>query len=165
MAKNQKNTAAVVRELLETPINGLGYDVWDVEYVKEGADWILRITIDSPDGIDIDDCEKVHRFIDPMLDEADPIENAYQLEVSSPGLERDIRTPTHYHACTGEKITLKLFTALDGKKQLTGILTDYDDAQERITLTLDDGSERIIDRSAVSHANLFFDFDNFNFNS
>ena len=96
MAKNDNKTAVKVREILEAPINSIGYEVWDTEFVKEGSEWFLRITIDSENGIDINDCEKVHRFIDPLLDEADPIENAYHLEVSSPGLERNIRTREHF---------------------------------------------------------------------
>ena len=94
--KSSKNTAAVVRELLEGTVNSLGFDLWDVEYVKEGADMYLRITIDSPAGIDITDCERVHRVIDPIIDEADPIDEAYMLEVSSPGVERQLRTPSHF---------------------------------------------------------------------
>jgi len=158
MAKQQKNTAAVVRELLEEPINGLGYAVWDVEFVKEGSDWYLRITIDGENGIDINDCEKVHRFIDPLLDEADPIENPYHLEVSSPGLEREIRTPWHYSVCVGDVVVLKLFTAKDGRKQLTGTLTAYDEEADRITLTEEGGQTWEVARSEVSRANLFFDF-------
>lgn len=97
MAKNStQGTASAVRELIEPTVTELGYDIWDVEYVKEGADMHLRITIDSEDGIDIDDCEKVHRAIDPLIDEADPIEESYLLEVSSPGIERRLRTPEHF---------------------------------------------------------------------
>ena len=110
MAKNStQGTASAVRELIEPTVTELGYDIWDVEYVKEGADMHLRITIDSEDGIDIDDCEKVHRAIDPLIDEADPIEESYLLEVSSPGIERRLRTPEHFLACIGETVNLKLF--------------------------------------------------------
>ena len=110
--KNKKSTKNIVSEVSEalTPvINDLGYEVWDIEYVKEGADYFLRFTIDSDDGITIEDCEKVHRAIDPLLDELDPIEDAYNLQVSSPGLERDVKYPWHYEALIGEKLELRLF--------------------------------------------------------
>ena len=150
-----KKIADVVSELLTPVINDLGYDVWDVEYVREAAEWFLRITIDSPEGIDIDDCEKVHRAIDPVLDEADPIEDSYRLEVSSPGLEREIRTDEHFAACIGEKIICKLFTKLDGKKEFIGILKSYEDKQ--IILDTDEG-EKSIDRKLASKIRTVFDF-------
>ena len=86
-----KNVASAVRELLLPTAESLGYVLWDVEYLREGADNILRVTIDSENGINIEDCEKMHRAIDPILDEADPIDQAYTLEVSSPGLGRQIK--------------------------------------------------------------------------
>ncbi len=150
-----KKIADVVAELLTPVINDLGYEVWDVEYVREAAEWFLRITIDSPEGIDIDDCEKVHRAIDPVLDEADPIEDSYRLEVSSPGLERDIRTDEHFAACIGEKIVCKLFTKLDGKKEYTGILKSYEDKQ--IILDTEEG-EKTIERKLASKVRTVFDF-------
>ncbi len=153
---NGKKIADVVTELLTPVINDLGYDVWDIEYVREAAEWFLRITIDSPDGIDIDDCEKVHRAIDPVLDEADPIEDAYRLEVSSPGLERDIRTDLHFEACIGEKIVCKLFTKLEGKKEYTGRLCAYENKQ--IVLDTEEG-EVTIDRKLASKVRTVFDFD------
>ncbi len=158
MAKSVKNTASAVRKLLEDDINGLGYDIWDVEYVKEGPDYHLKITIDSADGIYIEDCEKVHRFIDPILDEADPIEESYILEVSSPGIERDIRTPEHYEACVGETVILKLFTAIDGAKQIIGTLSAYDIESDVITIKGSDGKDCVLPRSAVSKANIYYDF-------
>lgn len=156
MAKSQKNTAAVVRELLAPHINGLGYELWDTEYVKEGSEWYLRITIDTPDGILVEDCEKIHHFIEPLLDEADPIENAYRLEVSSPGIERELRTDRHFEVSLGKEVVLKLFTARDGKKQLRGRLDAYEDGI--IILTESDGSAQKIERTAVSRANIYFNY-------
>lgn len=153
---NSNRIADVVAELLTPVINELGYDVWDIEYVREAAEWFLRITIDSPKGIDIDDCEKVHRTIDPILDEADPIEDAYRLEVSSPGLERDIRTDRHFLACIGEKIVCKLFTKLDGRKEYTGVLKEYENKQ--IVLDTEEGEVRI-DRKLASKVRTYFDFE------
>ena len=153
---NSNRIADVCTELLTPVINELGYDVWDVEYVREAAEWFLRITIDSENGIDIDDCEKVHRAIDPVLDEADPIEDAYRLEVSSPGLEREIRTDVHFEACIGEKILCKLFTKLDGKKEYTGILKAYENKQ--IVLDTEEG-QVTIERKLASKVRTVYDFD------
>ncbi len=84
--KKSGGVVATVKKLAEPIANDLGYELWDVEYVKEGADYYLRITIDSEEGITIDDCERMHRAIDPVLDEEDPIEGFYHLEVSSTGI-------------------------------------------------------------------------------
>ena len=103
MAEKSKggNTAAAVRALAEPIAAQLGLSVWDVTFTKEGAQWYLRIYIDKPDGVDIDDCERMTRAIDPVLDEADPIEDAYLLEVSSPGIERELTRADHFELCRG----------------------------------------------------------------
>ena len=103
----KKSIKETVREAIEPTVTELGYRIWDVTYSKIGADYHLEITIDNDEGIGISDCEKVHRAIDPILDECDPIEGFYYLEVSSPGAERDIRTDEHIEACKGEKIEAK----------------------------------------------------------
>ena len=159
MASSKGNIAARVGDIILPVVSELGYDIWDVEYVKEGADWHLRVTIDSPDGIDINDCEKVHRAIDPVLDEADPIEDAYYLDVSSPGLEREIRTEKHYLACIGEKVEVKLFTAHDGMKSFVGRLVKYSESDENVTVEV--GSKEItVSKKQISKCNIYFDFDN-----
>ncbi|MHB1152907.1 MAG: ribosome maturation factor RimP [Eubacteriales bacterium] len=156
MSKPQKNKVAVICNLLEHHINNLGYELWDIEYVKEGSEWYLRITIDKPEGIFIDDCEKVHRLIEPLLDETDPIEDAYRLEVSSPGIERELRTDRHFITSVGKEITLKLFTAFNGKKLLRGILGSYENGI--ITIIEPDDNELKIERTAVSRANIYFNY-------
>ncbi len=144
------NTAATVEALLTPVIEGLGYRLWDVEFRKVGADPTLTVTIDSDEGITIDDCERVHRTIDPLLDEADPIEVAYILEVSSPGIERDIRTDRHIAACMGEEIECRLFAPLDGKRAYVGILSAYENG----TLTLETPTGDVqIPRAAISRMN------------
>lgn len=132
MKKNSGGIVATVRELAEPIAAELGFDVWDVEYVKEGSDYFLRITIDSPNGITIDDCEAMHRAIDPVLDEADPIENAYHLEVSSPGIERDLRTDAHIAASVGETVEVKLYAPKNGAKSFLGELLPMEDGNIRI---------------------------------
>ena len=157
MAKGTKNTASYIEELITPAVNQLGYDIWDVEYVKEGASWYLRITIDSENGIDMDDCEKVHNTIDPIIDEADPIDDFYYLEVSSPGVERNIRTREHFECCVEEVIQVKLFSAIDKKKELIGQLTAVSEDGNEITMLVD-GQEINVKRSLISRANVYFDF-------
>lgn len=99
MKKSSGGIAAAVTKLAEPLAEELGYFLWDVEYVKEGSEMYLRITIDSEEGITIEDCEKMHRAIDPILDEADPIDEAYHLEISSPGIERELKNDMHVEAC------------------------------------------------------------------
>lgn len=151
------NIVATVRTAIEPVVNGLGYSIWDLEYVKEGADYFLRVTIDSKNGITIDDCEAVHRAIDPVLDEADPIEGAYHLEVSSPGIERELRTDAHFLACAGEKVELRLFAPLDGAKVFVGVLLGLGD--EGSVLLETEAGEKKIPRAQISAARTLFDFD------
>lgn len=144
------NIAGTVEELLRPLIEEMGYRIWDVEFRKVGADPTLTVTIDSDEGINIDDCEKVHRAIDPLLDEADPIDVPYILEVSSPGIERDIRTDAHIAACMGEEIEAKLFAPLDGRRSYVGILAAYENGT--LTLSTPEG-DVAIPRAAVSRMN------------
>ena len=144
--------AETVAALLTPTVERLGYALWDVEYAKEGADWHLTVTIDHPDGITIDDCERVHRAIDPVLDDADPIEGAYYLNVSSPGVERILRTEAHLMAGIGARVELRFFSAQDGQKAVRGTLTAVSDE----SLTLD--GVREYPRAAVSRVRtVYFD--------
>ena len=122
MANNIENK---VQGLLEEIIQNLGYNLYDVEYVKEGKDYYLRITIDKEDGINIQDCEKVNDGINDILDQADIIKEQYYLEVSSPGLERVLRKDTHFLAQIGKKVNVNLFKPIDKKKEFQGILKEY----------------------------------------
>lgn len=122
----KKNIRETVKEAIEPTVTELGYVIWDVTYSKVGADYHLEITIDKDGGIDIDDCEKVHRAIDPILDECDPIEGFYYLDVSSPGLERELRTDAHIAWAVGQRVEAKLFAPLDGMKSLSGTLVSYE---------------------------------------
>lgn len=168
MAKKEnggkKNIAGNVEKLLLPVINEMGYDLWDVEYEKEGADWILRITIDLFEGITIDDCEKVHRAIDPLLDEADPIEDAYRLEVSSPGIERELRLPRHVTAFTGtdEKVEVRFFAPRDGKKSVIGTIDEYDPETDMMTFTPEGGEAFTLKRTDCAKIKTVFDFGEFN---
>jgi len=158
MAKTQKNTAETVRNLIFPIIAELGYVLWDVEYVKEGGLYYLRVTIDSEKGIDIEDCEKVTRAIDPVLDDADPIEESYYLEVSSPGIERNIRTHEHFLWAVGKEVTIKTFTQKNGSKSHTGTLKEISE-DGKATLILRDGSEITFEKNEIAKANQYYDFD------
>lgn len=129
----KKSIKETVREAVEPTITALGYDIWDITYSKVGADYHLEITIDTEAGINIEDCEKVHRAIDPILDEVDPIEGFYYLDVSSPGVERDLRTEEHIRRSVGQKVRAKLFAQKDGKRQIVGILSAFEDGNLTIT--------------------------------
>ena len=116
------NAAERVYSLIEETVKNEGVTLWDVRFLTEGANWYLRVFIDKPEGISIDDCTAVSHAIDPIIDEADPIDKSYFLEVCSPGIERELTRPLHYEAVLGEKIKIKLYKALDGKKEFTGLL-------------------------------------------
>ncbi|MBQ7363831.1 MAG: ribosome maturation factor RimP [Clostridia bacterium] len=143
----KKNVRDTVKELIEPTVTELGYTLWDVTYTKIGADYHLEITIDNERGIGIDDCERVHRAIDPILDEHDPIESFYYLEVSSPGIERELRTDGHIEAMMGREVEAKLFSAKDGRKSIIGILASYEDGT--VTLRAEDGDVSLL-RSEIS---------------
>jgi ribosome maturation factor RimP len=142
-----KNVVSTVRALAEPLAEELGYFVWDVEFVKEGARRILRFTIDNEEGITIDDCEKFHRAIDPILDECDPIEGFYYLDVSSPGIERDLRTDEHINSCIGGIVEAKLFAPKDSRKSITGKLTSYLDG---VVVILEGETEISLKREEIS---------------
>ena len=148
--------ASAVTEVISPIAQEMGYTLWDVEYVKEGADYVLRITIDSEEGITIDDCEKFTRAIDAPLDEADPIEAAYMLEVSSPGIERNLSRPQHFIHCIGEKVELKLYAPLDGSRVQVGILCEYTEDGNIILEVA--GQTKIIPSADVAKARTVFDF-------
>lgn len=138
-----------IEELVTKPINDLGYRVYDVMYVKEGKDNYLRIFIDKDEGISLNDCEKVNDAITDMLDEADLIKDQYFLEISSPGVERNIRKDKHFEESIGKEVDIKLFKPLENKeKEITGILKSFD--KESINIELEDKSEITILRSNIS---------------
>jgi len=123
-----------VYDLVKPTVESCGVNLWDVRFVKEGASHYLRIFIDKPEGISINDCTDVSHAIDPVIDEADPIDGSYYLEVCSPGTEREICRPHHFDYACGKTVKVKLFKAIDGKKEFIGTLKDYDGA---ITLEID----------------------------
>ena len=137
----KKNVRETVREAIAPTVAELGYEIWDVTYSKIGADYHLEITIDCDAGINIEDCERVHRAIDPILDEIDPIEDFYYLEVSSPGIERELRTEEHLSLSVGAVVEARLFAAIDGSKSYVGTLSAFDG--ESVTLDTPAGEVRL----------------------
>lgn len=127
------NIEEKVEALLQSRINQLGYELYDVEYAKEGKNYFLRIFIDKEDGIDLNDCEKVNDGIMELLDEADYIKDQYFLEVSSPGIERVLRKEKHFDSAMGEAIEVKLYKPINKEKEVEGVLTGYD--ENCITMT------------------------------
>ena len=128
----------------------------DVEFLKEGSDWILRIFLENKDGdLTIEECEKVSRALSIILDEEDPIDKSYILEVSSPGLERPLKTEEDFERFRGELIAVKTFKKINGEKEFIGTLKEF--ADDQITLILDDDQEMSIDYSLVARANLTFE--------
>ena len=146
------NVAAAVWQIAEPIAKELGVEIWDIRFLKEGADWFLRIFLDKESGIGIDDCEAFSRAIDKPLDELDPIEQSYCLEVSSPGLERELTRPEHFERYKGEKIKVRLIRPVNSQRDFSGILEDYD--KSRITLRLDDGSAMDFDKKETSYIKL-----------
>lgn len=132
------NTVATVRSIVEPIASQLGLEIWDIRFLKEGSQWYLRIFIDKDGGVSIDDCVDLTHAINEPLDKADPIEQAYCLEVSSPGVERELIKPEHFEKYVGAKIMVKMIRPIDGKREFKGILESFDDGN--ITLRTEDGS-------------------------
>lgn len=142
-----------VRKLAEPIAAGLGLSVWDVRFVKEGANWFLRILIDKPGGIGIADCEAMSRAIDKPLDELDPIDQSYCLEVSSPGINRELTRAEHFTAYLGAPVQVKLIRPReDGTRVLTGTLQEYQNGA--ITLQTDEGETVTFAQKDVSSVRL-----------
>ena len=152
MKKSIKDT---VREAIAPTVTELGYSIWDITYNKIGADYHLEITIDNEAGINIEDCEKVHRAIDPILDECDPIEGFYYLEVSSPGVERELRTEEHIKRCIGERVEAKLFTQKDGRKSIVGVLRESVDG--KISINTSEGEVLLLPEEISKLSTLYFE--------
>ncbi len=137
-----------VESLIKQNIENLGYELYDVEYVKEAKDYFLRIYIDSKKGIDLEDCEKVSNNITELLDKEDVIPEQYFLEVSSPGIERTLKREKHLKDNIGNEVQIKLFKPFEGKKQYKGILKEFDETKIEI---VNQNEEQIeIDRKNIS---------------
>ena len=137
-------------------IDQFGFELVDVEYVKEAGNWYLRFYIDKEGGITVDDCEAVSRRLSDLMDEKDFIEEAYILEVSSPGLGRPLKKDKDLERSLGESVDVKLFRAMDRQKEFTGILKAWD--KDTVTLEFEEEAELVIERSNIALIRLAFDF-------
>lgn len=158
--KKSGSTVKAVETLVEPVLAQLGLRLWDVRFEKEGPDWFLRVFIDRDEPLDMNACEEATRAINPVIDAADPIEQAYYMEVGSPGLGRKLTKDAHFAAKQGEKVLCHLYRATDaGEKDITGILLGKDGAA--ITLRRDDETETVLDTKDVSYVKLCDDEDLF----
>lgn len=155
MAEN--NIERKVEELLRKNIEDLGYELYDVEYLKEGKEYHLCIYIDKSDGIDISDCEKVNEIINPILDNADYIKEQYFLEVSSSGLERKLRKKEHYEKQINNKIEIKLYSKIDNSKIIKGILKEYN---EEFLILKSEEKEFKVFINQIASAKTVYDWEN-----
>ena len=125
-----------------------GIELWDVTYTKEAGEWFLRVYIDKPDGVGIDDCERFSKAFDPLLDAADPIEGSYTFEVSSAGAERELKYAWQFARFVGSDVEVKLYKGVDGSKTFAGKLTAYENGDVTIDAA---GKERTFESAAVAH--------------
>ncbi len=149
-------TSEVVAQLLEKTICDMGFALYDVEYQKEQGAWVLTIFIDKEGGVDIDDCEKVSRAVEPILDEKDPIAESYFLSVSSIGLDRPLKIDKDFERNIGQKITVKLYAPIEKKKEFTGILKSYTDKD--FTIQGENGGEMRFIRKDTAKVEPYIDF-------
>ena len=133
-----------------------GFELVDVEYVREVGVWYLRCYIDKEGGITVDDCEVISRLLGEWLDKEDFIEDSYILEVSSPGLGRPLKKEKDFARSIGKDVEIRLYKAIDKQKEFTGTLTSYD--ADSVTITMEDGSERTFEKSEIALIRLAFDF-------
>lgn len=155
MAK--RSTVAVVTELVSPVAEEMGLILWDVRFEKEGASWYLRIFIDKSGGVTIDDCEAFSRRVSPMLDEADPIVQSYCLEVSSPGVERELRKDWHFKEYLGCPVSVRLIRPVDGVRDFVGELSAF--GEGRVCILLDEESEMTFALDEAAFVRLYDDFD------
>ena len=143
-------------QLMEPVVKELGFELVDVEYVKEGGTWYLRAYIDKPGGITVDDCEAVSRRFSDILDERDYIDDTYVFEVSSPGLGRPLKKEKDFARSIGLEVEIRTYRAIAHQKEFTGILKAYD--EDTVTVAYEDDTEQTFDRSDIALIRLALDF-------
>ena len=143
-------------ELVTPIIEEHGFELVDVEYVKEGSDYYLRVYADKEGGINIDDCVLISRALEEKLDAEDFISDAYILEVSSPGLGRPLKKEKDFKRSLGEEVEIRTYRAIDRQKEFVGLLKAYDDST--VTITYEDDTEQTFDRGDIALIRLALDF-------
>ena len=145
---------AKTEQLIQPLIDENNFELVDVEYVKEGSDWYLRVYIDKDGGITVDDCELISRAFNEILDREDYISEQYIFEVSSPGLMRPLKKEKDYKRSVGKLIDIKLYKPVDKCKEFTGVLDSYD--KDTVTIKMDDDTQKTFDRSNLAMIRLAF---------
>lgn len=148
----EEKTEAILLPILEKN----GFELWDVEYVKEGGTWYLRAYIDKPGGIMVDDCEIVSRELSDLLDEKDFIEDAYILEVSSPGLGRVLKKERDFEKSLGKEVEIRTYRMIERQKEFRGILKEYD--KDTVTIETDNAQMQTFEKKEIALIQLAFDF-------
>ena len=143
-------------EILLPIVDELGFELVDVEYVKEGGTWYLRAYVDKPGGISINDCEAVSRRLSDILDEKDFIDDSYIMEISSPGLGRPLKKEKDFKRSLGEEVEVRTYRMIDKKKEFTGILKVYD--ADTVTIQLEDETLKTFEKGDIALIRLAFDF-------
>lgn len=157
----KQNTVARVEEIVAPLAADLGLELWDVQFKKEGTGWYLRIFIDKDGGVSIDDCVDLTHAITKPLDDADPISQSYMLEVSSPGVERELVRDEHFEKFVGAPVMVRAIRAIDGVRDFNGIMTAY--ANKQLTVKLQDDTEVTFDKKDTSYVKLDdFNIEDFN---
>ena len=146
----------MTEELLEPVVGEFGFELVDVEYVKEAGTWYLRAYIDKPGGITVDDCEAVSRKFSDILDEKDYIEDTYIFEVSSPGLGRPLKKEKDFQRSLGEEVEIRTYRPIDRQKEFSGILKAFD--RDTVTIVYEDDAEQVFQRSDIALIRLALDF-------
>lgn len=152
----RENYEQRTEEILTPIVEEYGFELVDVEYVKEGGTWYLRAYIDKPGGISIDDCEAVSRRLSDILDEKDFIDDSYIMEVSSPGLGRPLKKEKDFKRSLGEEVEIRTYRMIDKQKEFTGILKEYD--EHTVTVALDDETVKTFEKGDIALIRLAFDF-------
>ncbi len=151
MSKLSERVAGIVRPVVEEE----GCSLWDVEYVREAGTWYLRVFIDKEGGVGIDDCERISRRLDPILDEEDPIPESYVFEVGSAGAERELKRPSDFEQFMGHEIELRLYRPQNGQKSFIGTLSAYDNGNVSLTAG---GEEHSFEKAQIAKVNLHVSF-------
>lgn len=157
MAQRKKeSTTAIAARLAQPLLEEMGLTLWDLRFEKEGSLWYLRYFIDRDGGVTIDDCEKFSRAVEKKLDQADPIDQSYTLEVSSPGIERELTKDWHYEACMGQELSVRLIRPVDGVREFVGTLVGR--GEEGITIHLPGEVEMTFLPSEAASVRLYNDY-------
>lgn len=157
MASGKKgSTTAVAARLAQPILDEMGLELWDLRFEKEGSLWYLRYFIDKEGGVTIDDCEQFSRAIDKKLDDEDPIDQSYTLEVSSPGIERELTRDWHFARCMGQPIAVRLIRPVEGVRDFVGTLTGYQDGS--VTMLLPEDVEMTFEKGEASFVRIYNDY-------